>query len=58
METQNEKPMTVYQAAKYLQIAPGTLKNKAYKDEVPYHKPAGKMYFYKSELDAWIKGKN
>ena len=51
-----EKPMSVYEAARYLGIAPGTLKNKCYKDEVPHHKPAGKMYFYKSELDKWIRG--
>jgi len=51
-----DKPMNVNEAARYLKIAPGTLKNKCYKNEVPHHKPAGQFYFYKSELDAWIRG--
>lgn len=53
-----ENPMSVDEAAEYLGIAVGTLKNKCYNGEVPYYKPSGKMYFYKSELDGWIRGEN
>jgi len=58
MEEQNkiEKPMTVEEASEFLGIAVGTLKNKCYNGEVPFHKPAGKMYFYASELTEYIKG--
>lgn len=53
-----KKPLTVEEAAEYLGIAVGTLKNKCYKNTIPYHKPAGKMYFFESELRDWIKGSN
>lgn len=57
METKKdvESPMGVYETARYLGIAPNTVRNKAYKNEIPFHKPAGKMYFFKSELDEWIR---
>jgi excisionase family DNA binding protein len=51
-----EKPLTVEQASDYLGIAVGTLKNKCYNNEIPYHKPAGKMYFFPKELDQWVRG--
>ena len=55
---ENEKLLTVKEASEYLKIAEGTLKNKARANEVPCHKPAGQFYFYKTELDAWIRGEN
>lgn len=51
-----EPAITLKQASEYLDMAEGTLRNKAYKGEIPYYKPSGKMYFFKSELYRWIKG--
>jgi len=53
---EKEELLTVQMAAKYLKIANTTLMNKARAGEVPCYKPAGQFYFYKSELDAWIRG--
>ena len=52
-----EKPLDIKKAAEYLGVAVGTLYGKVHRKQIPHHKPDGKLYFYASELDAWIKGK-
>jgi hypothetical protein len=56
MEDENTK-LTTEEAAIYLNNAAGTLENWRIKSMGPkYYKPAGKVYYFKKDLDAWIKG--
>lgn len=50
-----DKPLGIEEAAEYLGMAVNTLRAKVSKDEIPYHKPSGKIYFFASELNEWIK---
>ena len=52
-----EKPLDIKQAAEHLGVTVQTMYGKVHRKDVPFHKPSGKLYFYASELDAWIKGK-
>src|ERR1700744_837601 len=53
-EESNER-MTVKQAATFLTLAVSTLYNKVSQKEVPVTKKGKRLYFYKSELEAWIR---
>lgn len=58
MDEENTK-FNTEEAAAYLNSAAGTLENWRIKGVGPkYYKPAGKVYYFKSDLDAWIKGEN
>lgn len=47
--------MSIDEAAAYLGVAKTSLYNKCYRRQIPHYKPAGgKLYFLRSELDAWI----
>ncbi len=52
METMNRQ-----EAAAFLKITPGTLKNWVAqgKYDVPFHKAGGRLIFFKAELEAWIR---
>ncbi len=53
---QIEKPFTLHEAAKYLDVSRSYLYQLTHKHQIPYYKPHGKrIYFDKIELDAWIK---
>lgn len=53
--TENEKPLTLQQAAEYLGISKSSLYKKTFKREIQFFKPGGKLiYFRKSDLDKWI----
>ncbi|MCB2221554.1 MAG: helix-turn-helix domain-containing protein [Bacteroidetes bacterium] len=54
---QREKPLTVKEAAKFLQIAVPTLYDKVSKKEIPHIKAGGKLYFLESDLMDWLKEK-
>jgi excisionase family DNA binding protein len=49
------KPLTTEEAAEYLRISTSHLYKLTSKGKIPHYKPEGKkVYFEKSELDAWL----
>ena len=46
---------TITQAAKFLNLAVPTLYSKVSRKEIPVNKQGKRLYFYKSELEEWIK---
>lgn len=52
-----EEPLDIEGASKFLKMAKGTLENKVNGGvDIPYHiAPDGKKYFYRSELNDWIR---
>jgi len=50
--------LNIEEAAKYLSVSEGTLANWRHAGTGPlYYKPTGKLvYYYKEDLDNWIKG--
>lgn len=54
----DDRLLTAKEAAEYLGLAEGTIRNKASRDEVPHIKlgagPNAPLRFRKSELDHWI----
>lgn len=53
----NPETMTYEEAAKYLKIAAGTLRQwvMTKKDDIPFHKVGRRVVFFKAELEEWIK---
>lgn len=52
---QNENPLSIDDASEILDLSKPSLYIKARKGELPSHKKGGKLYFFKSELLAWVK---
>ncbi|WP_276499500.1 helix-turn-helix domain-containing protein [Pontibacter litorisediminis] len=50
-----EEIFTVEQAAAFLNLTVTTLYRKVSSRQVPSNKRGNRLYFYKSELEAWIK---
>jgi excisionase family DNA binding protein len=50
-----EELFTISQAAKFLNLAVPTLYSKVSRKEIPVNKQGKRLYFYKSELEEWIK---
>jgi len=51
------KPMNIKQASEYTGLSTHTLYKYIGSGKIPHHKPeGGRIFFYASELDAWIKG--
>lgn len=51
----NEKPLTIAEAAEYLGLSTSYLYKLTAKNLIPHHKPTGKVIFFsKYELDEWI----
>lgn len=54
---ENEEEMfTVAQAAAFLNLSVGTVYLKVSSREIPVNKRGNRLYFYKSELEEWVKG--
>ncbi|AKD04359.1 helix-turn-helix domain-containing protein [Pontibacter korlensis] len=51
-----EEMFTVEQAAAFLNLTITTLHRKVSSRQIPSNKSGNRLYFYKSELEAWIKG--
>jgi excisionase family DNA binding protein len=47
--------LNVKQASKFLDLAIPTVYSKVCRREIPVNKKGKRLYFYKSELQAWIK---
>jgi excisionase family DNA binding protein len=55
LNREQEKPMNLVDAAKYLNVSKGHLYKLTCKCVIPFYKPNGKqIYFKKQELDEWI----
>jgi excisionase family DNA binding protein len=50
-----EKPTDVFGAADHIDLDEQTIYRLVRTKEIPYHKKGKKLYFYKSELNEWIK---
>lgn len=54
--TEESKPFTIEEAAKFLRLKITTLYEKTSKKLIPHFKRGNKLYFYKEELMNWIRG--
>jgi len=55
LKGQTEKPLTLEEAAKYLDLSTSTLYKMTSSNAISFHKPNGKrIYFAKSELNTWL----
>jgi excisionase family DNA binding protein len=50
-----DEQMTVGQAASFLNLSVSTVYGKVCRAEIPVNKRGKRLYFYKSELAAWIR---
>lgn len=50
-----EAILNVTEAAAFLHLSVSTLYVKVCRREVPYNKQGKRLYFYKSELDEWVR---
>ena len=55
LKNQTEKPLTLGEAARYLDLSTSTLYKMTSSSKIGFYKPNRKrIYFDKSDLDAWI----
>ena len=55
LKEQTRQPMTLEEASKFLNFSKSTLYKMTCQNRLPYYRPNGKrIYFKKSELEAWI----
>ena len=55
LKNQTEKPLTLEEAARYLDLSTSTLYKMTSSRKICFYKPNGKrIYFDKSDLDAWL----
>ncbi len=55
LKGQIEKPLTLDEAAVYLDVAKSTLYKLTSANKIPHYKPRGKrVYFTKGELNTWL----
>lgn len=54
-EINTETPISLKECAEFLDKSPSTIYHHVSKDEIPFHKKGKKLYFYKSELNSWIR---
>ena len=54
-QSSQDEPLNITQAAKFLDLAVPTLYSKVSRKEIPVNKRGKRLYFYKSELEEWIK---
>ncbi|MCH8021904.1 helix-turn-helix domain-containing protein [candidate division KSB1 bacterium] len=55
LKGQTETPLTLDEAAQYLDISKSYIYKLTCSNKIPHYKPQGKrLYFAKSELDTWL----
>jgi excisionase family DNA binding protein len=52
---EDQKPLGISEAAKHIGKSKPTIYRLVGEREIPHHKKGGKLYFFKEELDEWIK---
>ena len=50
-----EKPLNISEAAKYIDVAKGTMYHYTGSREIPHFKKGKRVYFFISDLDAWLR---
>jgi excisionase family DNA binding protein len=50
-----EEPIDIKEAAAFCKIAVSTMRDHVGSGYVPHHRAGGKLLFYKSELNEWIR---
>lgn len=55
LDGKEEKPLNIEAAAQYLDIAKQTIYHSTSKKEIPHSKRGKKLYFFKADLDQWLK---
>lgn len=55
MNKEIEAPISLEDCAKFLGLSESAVYKYTSNDKIPFHKKGKKLYFYKSELNAWIK---
>src|SRR5688572_24351294 len=55
LSTEPEKPLTVYEAARFLNKEVQTIYGLTSKRKIPFHKNGRELSFFKSELVDWLK---
>lgn len=53
--TQEERPLSVNEAAEFLGIPKNTLYSLTSRRKIPVHKRGKHLFFFKPELTAWVK---
>jgi excisionase family DNA binding protein len=54
-QKQSDELLTISEASKLINLAIPTIYSKVSRNEIPVNKQGKKLYFYKSELIAWIR---
>lgn len=49
--------MSIDELSKYIHYTKSYIRQLTKRGEIPFHKPLGKLLFYKNEIDAWITAK-
>ena len=53
-----EEPLTIDEAALFLHLSKPTLYLLVQKKKIPHYKKCSRIFFYKSDLNEWIKGES
>ena len=54
-EAKLDEPLTIEQAAVILHLSKATVYTKVSRNEIPYNKQGGRLYFFQSELIEYLK---
>jgi len=55
MIDKTERPITLDECAEFLGMSKWTIYRKTSDKRMPHHKEGKRLYFYKSELNEWIR---
>ena len=50
-----DEPINVHEASKLVHLSVATIYSKVSRNEIPVNKVGKKLYFYRSELEDWIR---
>lgn len=50
-----DEPLNVHEASRLVHLSVATIYSKVSRNEIPVNKVGKKLYFYRSELEAWIR---
>lgn len=50
-----DEPINVHEASRLVHLSVATIYSKVSRNEIPVNKVGKKLYFYRSELDDWIR---
>lgn len=54
IQQETDEPLSIDEAAVYLKITKAALYSMTSRRLIPFYKPAKRLYFSKSDLDAWV----